>query len=304
MSRYVVTGATSFIGKAVVNELLSQGHQVYVIVRPSSTQKDYFQHMKNCQIVLSEMGNVSFWGRYIQVADYFIHFGWEGVGAEGRSNSDIQRENIKITLKCIEEAGRLGCKKFLFAGSQAEYGIKKDIICENTPCDPIIEYGKAKLEVWNQGSVLAKNLGIIYYHARIFSVYGAGDHPWTLVSTCIYNFLNGQEMRTSSGEQLWNYMYIDDVAKTLVKLMESSAESGIYNIASEDTRPLKSFIKEIYECCGKQGDLLLGTFDPLEKPNNLNPDITKLKKVIGKIPKTDFYEGIKETIRCRKNEDM
>ena len=138
------------------------------------------------------------------------------------------------------------------------------------------EYGKGKLRVLNNLMPLAQELGINYYHSRIFSVYGPNDHPWTLVSSSINTFIHGEEFKASSGDQLWNFMYIDDAAGALVSLIESNAPSGIYNGASNDTRPLKDFIGEIYKCCGGKGILSLGAYTPVEKTYNLHPDISKI----------------------------
>ena len=303
MSKYIITGATSFIGKAVVEELLRAGHQVYVVIRPESEKKHWFDGRNNCFVILTDIKNIEICEENMQKADYFMHFGWDGIGAQGRSNPDIQAENVKNTVKCIETAVKLKCRGFVFAGSQAEYGIKHELIKETLSCEPVIEYGKAKLKVLNEGMRIAQTNELNYYHARIFSVYGVGDHPWTLVSSCVKGFLSGKEVKTSSGEQMWNFMYIDDIAKALIMLTASNATTGIYNIASKDTRPLKEFIQEIYQCCGEKGKLLMGTHNPVEIPNNLIPDVSKLESVIGNIPETKFSDGIKEMILQFKQED-
>lgn len=301
MSKYVVTGATSFIGEAVVKELLKKQHQVYVIVRPTSKKRQLYQESWDCHPVFLDLDHIEQCESIIKNADCFLHFGWDGVAAKGRSNSEIQAQNVNHSLMCVKTASKLGCKSFLFAGSQAEYGIKYDVIREDTVCEPILEYGKGKLDVLKMAQPLAQSLGLKYYHARIFSVYGPGDHPWTLVSSSIEKFLKGEEFKASTGEQTWNFLYIDDAAHALVSLVESNAESGVYNIAGEDTRPLKDFIVEIYRSCGGKGSLSLGAYIPIEVPNNLKPDITKLTNIIGPIMSVAFADGIKRIIEKREN---
>lgn len=304
MSNYIITGGTSFIGKAIVKELISKGHQVYVVIRPSSTQKKYFDQFENCHVILTDIDNLYTVISAIPTCVAFLHLGWDGVGSAGRADINIQKHNIQMSLKCIEIAAKLKCKAFLFAGSQAEYGITNQRISEETICNPVIEYGKAKLEVFQKGLLWAAQYGLTYYHARIFSVYGAEDHPWTLISSCIHKFLNGDQMLTSSGEQLWNFMYVKDAAQVICQLLNSGARSGIYNIASTDTRQLKDFIYDIYELCGKQGEIVFGAYDPAEKSHGINPDISKLMSSIGPIHETSFRDGIKETIRLlyKRNE--
>ena len=104
-------------------------------------------------------------------------------------------------------------------------------------------------------------------------------------------------MKLSSCMQYWNYMYATDAAYALCGLLMSGAESGIYNIASKDTRRLKEFVEEIYDACEKNGSLSFGTYDYTEKPVSLQPDITRLASVVGDIPLTAFDEAVTRMVR-------
>ena len=70
----------------------------------------------------------------------------------------------------------------------------RDLITEETACEPKSLYGEAKLAMREKGETLCGELGLRYIHARIFSAYGPGDHPWTLVESCLDAFLNNREM--------------------------------------------------------------------------------------------------------------
>ncbi len=309
MSSYIVTGATSFIGKYLISNLCRQSTHIYAIIRPSSPSRQYFLHMPNVTTVLADMGDTETWKQCIEKADYFFHLGWDGVGDEGRANWQIQSENVKNAIACIHAAAKMGCRAFLFAGSQAEYGIryenishphphpggqicKDEAITEETPCNPVLNYAKGKLNVCQSALPLASQLGLTYYHTRIFSIYGKGDHPWALIPTCIKTLCAGREMRLSSCEQKWNYMAAADAADVIVRLMESGAPSGIYHIAGRDTRQLKSFIRDIYDICGGLGSLSFGTYNPSEPPASLNPSIGKLQAAIGPWTERPFRDEI------------
>ena len=95
----------------------------------------------------------------------------------------------------------------------AEYGIVDGIMGEEILCHPVSEYGKDKLEVCRRAGEDAKALGIDYIHARIFSVYGPGDHPWSLVSTCLDTFLKGGRMELGACTQQWNFLHVRDAAR-------------------------------------------------------------------------------------------
>lgn len=93
----------------------------------------------------------------------YFHFGWDGSGSENRKNPKVQGKNALDGMKALEGARKLGCKRFLFSGSQAEYGICADTMGETRACHPVSEYGKAKIAFgrnatekvrqWNQAGV-------------------------------------------------------------------------------------------------------------------------------------------------------
>jgi len=288
--RVVLTGATSFLGRYLVDELEKRNAEVLAIIRPDSEKREMYTGYPHVRTILTDMDNIYTWVEIIGLADYFFHLGWDGIGASGRSDVVIQQKNIQTAMHCINGAEALGCKAFLFAGSQAEYGPQTGTISEDIPCSPVTEYGKAKLRVCKQA--MARSSSMKYYHARIFSVYGEGDHPWALIPKCICTLCAGEDMKLSPCMHYWNYMYASDAAYALCGLLLSGAESGIYNVASKDTRCLKEFVEEIYISCGRKGRLSFGTYNYIESPMSRQPDISRLNNIVEAIPSTPFEEAI------------
>jgi len=171
---------------------------------------------------------------------------------------------------------------------------------EDGVCSPVSEYGKDKLEVCRRASEEAERLGITYIHARIFSVYGPGDHPWSLVSTCIDTFLRGGHMEMGACTQMWNFLYITDAARALAGLLLAKAPAGVYNVAGEDTRPLKEYIEELHGLCGGKGTYEYGKRLPnAEGVVSLMPDISKLTRAAGFRQEVSFGDGIREMLKLR-----
>ena len=141
-----------------------------------------------------------------------------------------------------------------------------------------------------------------YIHTRIFSVYGPGDHPWSLVESCLKSFHKGEYISLGECTQIWNFLYLDDCIQALILLMEQEKESvsGIYNVAGpeRENRPLREYIRIMYEVLGFHGSYSYGRRAPnAEGPANLIPDIKKLERATGWQPLVDFPEGIRRTIR-------
>ena len=290
-----VTGASSFLGQYVVRELLSRNILVKALIRPKSTAAHLYDRCIGVTVIHEDMVAVDQWLPQMGQCDYFLHLGWDGVGAVGRSNMAIQEQNVGMAEQCFLAARKIGCRSFLFSGSQAEYGPQTEVISETTPCHPVIPYGKGKLMVCERLLSLANGALMRYYHTRIFSVYGLGDHPWALLPNCISTFCDGKVMELSSCEQYWNFMHASDAARVLVKLLLSNAESGIYNIAGHDTRKLRDFVTEVHMLCGS-GIPQYGTYVSSEPIASLQPDISKLEKVVGHVSDASFHEKIAEMV--------
>lgn len=176
--------------------------------------------------------------------DAWIHFAWDGVGSAGRSDTNIQIENIQNAKKAYLYAKLLGARKFLFAGSQAEYG------CGNHRVPmPVSPYGKAKLSFgrWaTEQSLLSEiydDAPMQFIHMRIYSVYGSGDHETSLVNTVLRAALRHEAITLGPCEQRWNYLEVHDLARAIRILLRSEdTRTGIYDIAGSDSRMLKKYV--------------------------------------------------------------
>lgn len=305
----VVTGATSFVGTAAVRELLGRGHHVYAVLRTDSVKTDKLledgKMPSNLTVLEEDLGTLENLVTKIDApCDVFLHMGWRGAGSDSRKNESVQHESVKNALSAVKVAKALGCRRFLFTGSQAEYGIHDSLMTEETPCHPTSPYGAAKLEVRRMAESLCGLLDMDYGHIRIFSTYGPGDHPWSLVSSCVAAFRSGGVMELSDCTQTWNFLYIDDAARAIAGLAEYggalSSFGCVYNLAGpmEETKPLREFVEQIFKACGEKGSCRYGVHPAnAEGVVNLIPDIGKLKKVIGWTPEVSFEQGIRKILR-------
>lgn len=283
--RYVITGASGFIGIELCKYLLANGDTVYAVCRKESGGIANLPHHENMHLVWADLDHISRIPDTVDHADVFIHLAWQGTISGGRFNADIQRSNIDNALIAMSVANRLGCRVFVESGSQAEYGTVTDRIHETSPCNPFSDYGKAKLEVWNKGKVKCEEMGMSYIHLRIFSLFGENDHPYTLVMSLIDKLLrNEPSIDLSSCEQSWNYVYSADACRIIQGLSEYAYSCGrsiheVYNVASDDTRKLKEFVERIKVLTGSESFLNYGAVTPANLVT-LNPDISKVRKVV------------------------
>jgi len=309
----LITGITSFIGRALAKELIDEGYEVYGVVRPSSKNREGLNELTKLHVIECDMDDC---GRLAEdelaLPQMYacVHLAWEGAGRAGRMDRAVQQHNEDNTLKLLHAVKKLGCSRFIMAGSQAEYGVTLERVksgeaadlpeTESRRCDPISEYGKSKLNMLTKCGSFCEDNGITYIHCRIFSIYGVGDHPGTLISSITKACIADEEIALSSCEQKWNFLYITDCAKAIADLIScvfTTSEDGgltehVVNIASEDTRPLKDFVQAARDVIGK-GSYTLGA--PMGGPEGtpyLDPDTDRLYELTGFVPQVSFEEAV------------
>ena len=262
--KILISGVSSFLGIYTAKELLSQGHELYGIVRKESKNREKLESLRGLQLISVDMKAFSGYGEGGKLAitsllpkdlDAIIHFAWDGIGSKGRENPEIQEQNLLMSEGFYQWGLQRGVKYFLFAGSQAEYGRGTR---ENP--EPVSAYGKAKLSFSRYGlsggkaeesySFQEQEPQMDFLDLRIFSVYGIGDHESTLVQTLVQAVLAGQSMDLSPCSQMWNFMEARDLARAIAFLLEGGFGSGTYDLCGKDSRPLKDYVLEI-EALGK-----------------------------------------------------
>jgi len=311
----LITGVTSFIGRALARELISEGYEVYGAVRPTSRSRGSIEEeLPRLHIIDCDMDDCAALAKYVPELPTMhacVHLAWEGAGRAGRMDRAVQERNGDNTLELLEAVHKLGCGRFIMAGSQAEYGVTLERVQsgeaadlpeeESRRCFPISEYGKSKLSMLRRCGDFCTQHGMTYIHCRIFSIYGVGDHPGTLMSSIIASFIAGAHIDLSSCEQMWNFLYITDCVKALADLVSCAftvseddiITEHVVNIASEDTRPLKDFVQAARDVIGK-GSYTLG--EPMGGPEGtpyLDPDTERLYELTGFVPQVSFEEAVR-----------
>jgi len=131
------------IGSAIARCALEQDIDILCIIRKDTSRFNNLPKSERIKIVyadISEYAHLDISGNY----DVFYHLAWEKTFGASRDDVDTQVANIQYTLDAVRLAKRLGCKKFIGAGSQAEYGIATEPLRPETPVNPESGYGIAK----------------------------------------------------------------------------------------------------------------------------------------------------------------
>lgn len=305
MEKVLITGATGAIGMALIEKLVSRGAYVTVILHKSSE--------RNRRIPISDRINV-FEGDLPELKeltvsdvgeqDIFYHFAWGGTFGQERNRVDAQLQNVAYTLDAVRLAKRLGCKRFVGAGSQAEYGRYNGCLNQDTPTFPENAYGMAKLCAGQMSGLLCEQLGIEHIWTRVLSVYGPYDGTKTMVSALIHDMLYKKTPLCTKGEQIWDYIYSRDAAEAFYLLGYKGISGKVYCIGSGKARPLKEYITCIRDVVNPKMEIEFGAVPYSEKQvMYLCADTSDLEQDTGFKIQYSFIDGIKETVEWTKKEN-
>lgn len=302
----VITGATSFIGRSIIKQLiLEKQAMIWAIVRPNSLNLHLVPKDNRIHIIELDMCDIEELPKFlVKPIDVFYHLAWEGVRVPARDNKELQYKNYQYSMKAINVCHRLGCKRFIVSGSQAEYGMMQGNIDETYPCNPNTEYGKAKYRTYCDAIKYAKENGIQLIWTRIFSIYGVGDYQGSLVMTCIKKMRKNESIALTECIQKWDYLYIDDAARLFVLFAKNEVKCGIYNVASGKSRQLRNYIEEIKQEMKSDSILEYGNVPyPESGMVSFVPVVDKICQELQWQPKISFREGIKKIIQEQSEEN-
>ena len=221
MKKVIITGPTGAIGMALINKCIEMNMEVTAICHRRSKRIKNFPITEKLQIVECDLAElVDFTDELGNNYDTFYHLAWACTVGETRNDVSAQMNNIKYTIDAVELAKRLGCKRFIGAGSQAEYGRSDKKLNSSVPTFPENAYGIAKLCAGQLSRIRCEQLGLEHIWTRILSVYGPYDGENAMISTLIRGLKNKQELHFTKCEQIWDYCYSDDAANALYLLGE------------------------------------------------------------------------------------
>lgn len=299
----VITGPTGAIGMALCKDLLAKGARVYAVCHPGSQRAAALPRDDSLRLIWCDAACMAELPKLLPSvqADTFIHFAWAHTIGPGRNDMPAQISNIQYTIDAVHCAHALGCKVFIGAGSQAEYGRVEGLLKPQTPCFPENGYGIAKLCAGHMSRIECQKCGIDHIWTRILSVYGPGDGSATMISGTIRKLLAGEKPALTAGVQMWDYLYSGDAAKAFRLLAEHGVSGKTYVLGSGTARPLKAYIELLRDAIDPTLSLGFGEipYGPLQVMH-LQADISELQKDTGFAPEIPFEAGIQRTINSIK----
>lgn len=299
---YAVSGATGFIGRALVEQLLKNGHRVLALVRPGSPRRALLPDSPLLTVLSCSLSDMESF-ETAERADVFVHLAWEKALGAGREDTDAQWQNVSGALAAVRLAARLSCRHFVGVGSQAEYGPVSEKLRPDTPVCPESGYGVAKYAAGKLTRILCAQLGLSHSWVRVLSVYGEGDAPGTLMMYLLGTLREGKSPELTPCTQIWDYLYVGDAARALLAVGERGRDGAVYPLGSGEARPLCEYVRELGALVAPDVPIAFGArpFYP-HQPMYLSADLTALTADTGFSPRISFREGVQRMLQSLSEE--
>lgn len=256
-----LTGATGFIGSYILRHALGSGHTVLAHRRKLNINSR-FKLSNSLSWLECPIDKVS--PDLVLDCDAIIHLAATGVSPRVSSWSELYEVNIRNTLLMCELAQAANASLVL-SGSYAEYGLsalRYHEIPVDAPLEPTSPYAASKAAGATLSISYARSEKIALSYLRIFNAFGYGQHKSNLWPSLLSAAQNGTDFPMTPGEQIRDFIPVEDVAKSFVdeasSLVANNPIVSVKNIASGKSQSIRHFCEFWWNKWEATGKLIIG----------------------------------------------
>jgi nucleoside-diphosphate-sugar epimerase len=298
--RALVTGATGFIGRHLVEELIGAKTQVVALVRPGSRLPDQWRGRVSCVACAdwSEAGLRT--ALPSQSFDVAFHLATYGVRPTDRDPGLMLRINVDLPALFVRLCKERGAR-LVMAGTFSEYQKPADRspLMERSPLEMGKIYGASKAAGGIAASALAESLGVKLRLLRFFKVYGEGEAPHRLLPSLVAGLSRGERVPLSDGTQVRDFIYVKDVVEACIKagddmVAPSRGLTAAWNVCTGVGHSVRTFAALVAQAMGEPAELLGFGELPMRADDEpyLVGDGERMFRELGWRPKHDLGAGI------------
>lgn len=240
--RVMVTGATGFVGRHVVAALLESGHDILAIGRHAGRFEEMPWRTRvrtiACDIHTAQIETA------LQFSpDVLVHLAWPGL-PNYRAAFHVEK-NLPADKVFLDRAIAAGVHHVLVAGTGAEFGLLSGELDEDADTAPVSAYGMAKDGLRRYLQQLQVVRPLTFQWVRLFHIHGPGQNPGSLLAQLDKAIDTGAaQFDMSGGEQLRDYLPVEDVAKRIAYLVKHPEIQGTINCCSGRPISIRTLVEQ------------------------------------------------------------
>lgn len=298
--RYLITGAAGFLGSALANRLVSEGHTV--IALDDLSTGDPNKLVNEVQFNRGDVNDRPKLWTLLQEVDCVYHLAARVIVPESiLYPREYNQVNVGGTVTLMEAMRDVGVRRVVFISSGTVYG--------NQPVQPVNEdaipnprspYAVSKLAAEFYVKSIGSLWGIETVSLRVFNAYGPGQHHPPVHSPVIPGFLrlaweNGTLVIHGDGNQTRDYVYLDDVVSAMLAASTAPEVNQLtINVGSGTEINIRDLAKQVIEVTGGHPEIV---YNPRNEGglSRLCADISLAREKLGYEPKVSLIDGLKMT---------
>ena len=296
--RILVTGAAGFLGSHLVPRLIDGGAEVCALDLPAARHWSLTERSGIAAAVRADVRTLADTAHddALGAIDTVIHLAAAGVIGEVTNFRELVSANIDGTMAVLLAAQRSGAR-LIYCGSCFEYGSGAAWTEDALPA-PTSEYGAAKAAGWLIAQAFARRTGLEIVSLRPFTMYGPLEPPGRLIPSVVRHALAGRPIDLTAGDQVRDFVYVEDVADAfVVATTTDAAVGGTFNVCSGSAVTVRDIVQRILQQTGSTAPARFGVlpYRPTELPV-LSGDTSRAERILGWRARVSLDEGLARTI--------
>ena len=294
--KILVLGGTGFIGYHLLKRALKKNYKCDSISKSKPKKKKKLKsvryltcNIKNKNLLKKKLDN--YYDYIVNLSGYVDH----------TKNQDIERIHYRGCKNLVEIFKNKNLKSFVQIGSGLEYGNQPSPQRETFKCKPKTNYSISKLKAVKYLEHSYKKFNFPFTALRLYQAYGPKQDVNRLIPYIIKSCLQNKEFPCTSGTQLRDFLYIDDMIDLIFNIFNNEKSRGqIFNVGSGKKMSVKKLILSIVKITKKGRPGFNKIKMRKDENNKMYPDISKVKRLLKWYPKTNLEKGLIKTVNFYK----
>jgi nucleoside-diphosphate-sugar epimerase len=230
--KLLVTGASGFIGHEVSRQLSLKGYHPRLMIRQPGDDCEICHF--DADVVVADLRKPNMLRQAVQGVDGIIHL---GARATFESYATLKPSILDGSVSLMQAAIDAGVRRFVYSSSLLVYRGTVSRVNANTPPNPVLDYGRIKVDTEKQLSAMAESAGISFAALRLPHVYGIRDLYFRQMQT-------GRLVLPGLGKNTYTHLHVADAAAALIACAEQ-AYAGILPFGDRQPATWNSFLSTV-----------------------------------------------------------